>query len=108
MLKQIFKTNVPNHILFNLLDQICLKTDKYYHVDENAFRKMQFLNLYDDFKNVILPYYHASKQFYVTRDLEYNSFTNILRQICKSNSIMFHSKIKYNASNYSIGYFVYY
>ena len=107
MLKQIFKTNVLKKTLFDLLEQICLKTDKYYLVDQNAFKKMLFLGLSESFLTEILPNYHASKQFYVTRKFNYNSFTNIMRQICKSNSIMFHSVIKYNESSYTIDYFVY-
>ena len=108
MLKQIFKENVLKKTLFDLLEKICLKTDKYYLVDNNAFKKMLFLGLNEGFLQEILPYYHSSKQFYVTRKFTYNSFTNILRQICKSNSIMFHSMIKYNESSYTIDYFVYY
>ena len=42
MLKQIFKKNVPQKLLFDLLDQICLKTDKYYMIDMNAYKKMLF------------------------------------------------------------------
>lgn len=108
MLKQIFKTNIFKKTLFDLLEQICLKTDKYYLIDQNAFKKMLFLGLNEPFLQEILSNYHASKQFYVTRKFDYNSFTNILRQICKSNSIMFNSTIKYNESAYTIDYFVYY
>jgi hypothetical protein len=108
MLKQIFKENIPSSTLFALLDKICLKTEKYYLVDQNAFKKMLFLGLNEGFLQEILPSYHTSKQFYVTRKFNYNSFTNILRQICKSNSVMFHSMIKYNESSYTIDYFVYY
>lgn len=107
MLKQIFKENIPSKILFDLLEQICLKTDKYYLVDQTAFKKMLFLGLNEGFLQEILPNYHASKQFYITRKFNYNSFTNILRQMCKSNSVMFHSTIKYNESSYTIDYFVY-
>ena len=42
MSKQIFKKNVPKELLFEVLDKICLKTDKYYLFDMNAFRKLQF------------------------------------------------------------------
>jgi hypothetical protein len=108
MLKQIFKQNVPSSLLYELLEQICLKTDKYYLIDNNAFKKMTFLSLSDSFLNEILPYYHISKQFYVTRKFNYTSFTNIVRQVCKSNNIMFHSTIKYNESSYTIEYFIYY
>jgi len=108
MLKQIFKSNIPPDILYELLDKVCLKTDKYYFVDINAFRKLQFHNLYDEFSKKIMDYYHVSKQFYLTRKISYNSFTNIIRQICKSNNIMFTSQIKYNESKYNIDYFIYF
>lgn len=108
MLRQIFKENVPPELLFSLLEKICLKTDKYYFVDVNAFKKMQFHNLQNEFTEAVLNYYHASKQFYVNRKMTYNSFTNIIRQICKSNTIMFNSQLRYNESKYTIDYFVYY
>jgi hypothetical protein len=108
MLKQIFKKQVPITILFDLLEKICLKTDKYYLVDMNAYRKMQFHNYYELFVQELMEYYHLSKRVYLTRKLSYNSFTNILRQICKCNNIMFNSQIKYNESNYNIDYMVYF
>jgi hypothetical protein len=54
-----------------------------------------------------MDYYHVGKQFYLTRPLSYKSFTNIVRQICKSLSVMFTSQMKYNESNYNIVYFIY-
>ena len=107
MLKQIFRNNIPSKLLYDLLYKICLKTDKYYLFDMNAFRKMVFHEYHIDFFNIIRQYYHLSKQFYITRDLTYNSFTNILRQICKSNEIMFTSDIKYNESKYNINYLIF-
>lgn len=108
MLKQIFKTQIPITLLFELFDSICIKTDKYYLFDMNAYRKMIFYNLYEPFSQKILDNYHLSKQFYLTRKISYNSFTNILRQICKSNNIMFTSQIKYNESQYNIDYMIYF
>lgn len=107
MMKQIFRKNVPNELLFNLLEKICLKTEKYYLFDQNAFRKLVYNHLDKDFLNVIIEYYHTSKQFYISRKLTYNSFTTLLRQICKSNNIMFTSQLKYNESKYNIDYFIY-
>lgn len=108
MLKQIFRKNVPPELLFGLLEQICLKTDKYYFIDINAFRKMIFHNLHEPFLEALSEYYHISKKFYIERRITYNSFTNIIRQICKSNAVMFSSQIKYNESKYNIDYFVYF
>lgn len=108
MLKQIFRENVPIHLLFDLLQLICLKTDKYFLVDKNAYRKVVFHDYHKHFLEQILPYYQESKKFYVTRNFSYNSFVNIIRQICKSNDVMFTSKIKYNESKYNIDYFIYF
>jgi hypothetical protein len=108
MLKQIFKQNIDPSKVYEFLEKFCLKTDKYYLLDINAYKKMIFHNLHEAFLQEIIEYYHASKQFYVTRKLTYNSFTNIIRQLCKSNSIMFTSKIKYNESKYNIDYFIYF
>jgi len=108
MLKQIFKENISIDVLFELLEKVCLKTDKYYFIDNNAFKKILYFKLQDDFLDNISRYYQESKKFYVTRKFNYNSFVNIVRQICKSNDIMFTSKIKYNESKYNIDYFIYF
>jgi len=108
MYSQLFKTNIPNKILFDLLEKICIKTDKYYLFDLNAYRKLQFYNYFEEFREQIRPYYNLSKRFYIDRKLEYNSFTNIMRQICKFNNIMFTSRIKYNESKYNIEFLIYY
>ena len=108
MLKQIFRENVPISLLNDLLEKICLKTEKYYLIDNNAFRKLVFHKHHENFLDTILPFYQESKKFYVTRKFTYNSFVNIVRQICKSNDVMFTSKIKYNESKYNIDYFIYY
>lgn len=108
MINQIFRKNVDPQILYELLSKICLTTDKYYCVDMNAFRKMTFHLYHEEFFKTLLDYYHVSKQFYLTRPLTYNSFTTVLRQICKSNEIMFTSTIHYNQSKYTINYFVFF
>jgi hypothetical protein len=108
MTKQIFKSNVPNEALFEFLDKICLKTEKYYLIDMNAYKKMLFYNYNVDFFNNIKYHYHLSKQFYLDRKITYNVFTTVMRQICKANSIMFTSQIKYNESKYNIDYLIYF
>ena len=108
MTKQIFKKYIPTELFYEFLDKICLKTEKYYLIDMNAYRKMLFFNYHIEFINSIKEYYHASKQFYLERKISYNSFATIVRQICKSNNIMFTSQIKYNESKYNIDYLIYY
>lgn len=105
---QIFKKPVPNLDFFIFLDTICLRTDKYFLFDQNAFKKLVFQDSYDEFKTYLMEYYYPSKLFYIERDLTYNSFTNILRQICKNNDIMFTSEVKYINSKYNIIYYIYF
>ncbi len=107
MLNQIFKRQVDIQLLFDLLEKVCIKTEKYYLVDMNAYRKIVYYEYYEAFSQLILNNYHLSKQFYITRKLTYNSLTNIIRQICKSNNIMFTSQLKYNESQYNIDYMIY-
>lgn len=108
MSSKIFKEKVPIDIIFKFLDKICLKTERYYQIDNNAYRKMLANNIQEEFLETMKYYYNNAKQHYVTRELTYNSFTNIIRQICKSNNIAYQSKISYNKSKYGIIYFIYY
>jgi hypothetical protein len=108
MSKQIFKRDVPSKVLFDLLEKISLKTDKYYVIDINAYRKFLFHKLDKYFVETMMNYYHLSKQFYVTRKMTYNSFINVIRHICKNANIMYTSQIKYNESEYNIHYHIYY
>lgn len=108
MSTQIFKNFVPKSLLFELMDKICLKTDKYYLFDMNAYKKIIFYSLHTEFYTALKQYYHLGKQFYIDRKITYNCFTTIIRQICKASNIMFASQIKYNESKYNIDYFIYF
>jgi len=108
MSNQIFKLLVPKELLFDLLDKISLKTDKYYLIDNNAYRKMIFNNYHLEFSETLKSYYHLGKRKYVERKMNYNSFVTIIRQICKATNIMYTSQIKYNESKYNIDYFVFF
>ena len=105
---QLFKTPVENSFIFDLLDKICQKTDRFYVIDQNAFRKMLFHKYETDFFDQLLTHYYSSKHFYLTRKLTYKSFTNIIRQICKHNNILFNSNICYSDSRYTISFYIYY
>lgn len=107
MSSQTFRRPVPKKILFDLFDQICLKTDKYYLVDMNAYKKMMYMELHKKFVEDVVEYYHAAKQFYVRREMTYNSFVNIVRQICKIDELVAESQVRYTNSKYTIEYLVY-
>jgi len=105
-LQYIFRAHIPIEILWELLDVICVKNEKHYIIDFNAFRLLQYHNLFPAFANKILPAYKPSKQYYVTRTLTYNSFITIVRHICRTNQILFEAKFNYQHSLYNIDYYI--
>jgi len=107
MSKQIFKKIPPIEILFNLLEKTCVKTDKYYVFNVNAFKKGWYNDIIDEFIKESKLYYHISKQKYLEEPIKYNSFTTILRQMCNINKIVYTSQIKYDHSLYEIVYYIY-
>jgi hypothetical protein len=108
MSTQIFKKNLPNEILFTLLDSMCLKNEKHYTLNIESFKRGTFKEIVQKFINDCTPYYHLSKRKYLERKLTYNSFTTILRQICNFNKITYTSQIIYDKSTYGIVYYIYY
>ena len=72
----------------------------------NAFKKMVFNKYHEEFLES-LTILSFGKAVGLEREVSYNMFTTILRQICKHNAIMYTSQIKYNESNYNIQYMVY-
>ena len=108
MSNQIFKSNPDNKFLFDLLQKICIKNEKYYLIDKIAFKKGLLSNDIKNFFTSLLSYYYTSKLYYVNRDINYNSFLTVVRQICKANEIRYISKIKYDKSKYEIIYYLYF
>ena len=104
---QIFKKNVPNENIFELLDSICLKNEKHYILNIDSFKKGIFKETIPTFLDNCKPYYHLSKRKYLEKKLTYNSFMTVIRQICNFNKITYTSQIKYDKSTYSIFYYIY-
>ena len=105
-MSQIFKKSIPNNILFELLDTICVKKNTLYIFNLDAYKKGIYNDLFPPFLEICKPYYHISKRKYLEKKLTYNSFTTILRQICKFNKIAYTTQIKYDKSNYDIYYYI--
>ena len=107
MCDQVFKKDIPISILFNLLEQICLKTEKYYFLDQNAYKKLLFHNLFADFKTELREYYYVSKRFYIDREITYRAFANVVRQVARYTNVRFESEVKYHQSKYHMNYLIY-
>ena len=105
-MSSIFKQIVPKEIMYTLLDKIAQRNSQNYIIDLSSYKKLKYENLQHKFLEDIIDYYHFSKRYYIERDFSYNSFTTILRQICKINNIQFFKNIKYNNSKHYIEYFV--
>lgn len=107
MTSQIFKHKIPSNILFDLLDKICMKNDKYYTLNSDAFKKGVYKEEIPKFFEDCKPYYYLSKRKYLEKKIAYNAFTTIVRQICNFIKITYTSQIVYNKSVYDIVYYVY-
>jgi hypothetical protein len=105
---QIFKKKIPDASLFALLDAITQKSEKYYVINKDAYKRGIYNNKIPSFLEEIRPYYHVSKQKYVDKKLTYNSFVTVLRQICNYAGIKYTSQIKYDKSKYDIYYYIYF
>ena len=105
---QIFKESVPNQLLLDLLEENSVKTDKYYIVNNNVYKKGVFNESIPKFMINCKQYYHLSKRKYLDKKLTYNSFITVLRQICNFNKITYTSQIKYDKSVYDIVYNIFF
>jgi hypothetical protein len=108
MSTQIFKKNIPNEEFFKLLESMCIKNDKYFTFNNISFKKGIFNGIIEHFLSYCNEYYHISKKKYLQRKLTYNTFTTVLRQICKFNKITYTSQIIYDKSTYCIVYYIYF
>lgn len=107
MSSQLFKTNVPIELFTALLETNCTKHNNYYLFNNASFKKGILNESIEAFIDNIKDFYHLSKQKYLTNKRSYNMFTTIIRQICKSNNIVFTSQILYDKSKYEIVYYIF-
>jgi transposase len=106
-MSQIFKEKIKMSILFDFLQEFCVKKDSCYIFENVSFKKAQYNKKIIPFLEKIKKYYYKSKLSYITRKMNYKNFTTIIRQICKNNLIPFTSKIFYFNSTYEIKYYIY-
>ena len=104
-MNQIIKYKVD---FFNeFIISIGIVENNYVMIDETIFKKAEYNNLMKPFFERLLSYYHKSKQFYLTREINFTNFITVARQICKSNDILYTSKLKYSKSSHYIEYYFY-
>lgn len=108
MSSNILKETIPLNILVEVLENYCfIKTDKYYVLDLDTYKKFVLENKIDGFLEAVAPYYKKTKLNYVTRPMKYVYFLTLVRHICNSNNIQYTSNIYYNRSKHYIKYIIY-
>ena len=103
MTKQILKKKVD--FFTEYLLSVGTLENNYIMINETIYNKAKYNNLIQPFLLKLEPYYHKSKQFYIQRDITYNGFITILRQIAKHNEAEYESKLKYTKSTHYIEYY---
>lgn len=107
-MSQIFKTPVDRQVLFDFLDKVALKMDNKYIVSNESYKKAVLNEDLNPFLENIKSHYFLSKKYYLERKPSYKNLATIIRQICRSNNIIYKQKIIYNKSNYQIIYSIFY
>ena len=108
MSSNILKDKIPINILVELLEQYCfLKTENYFVLDLETYKKIVLENKIAPFLEKVVPFYKKNKLNYVTRNIKYVYFLTLVRHICNSNNIQYTSSIYYNRSKHYIKYIIY-
>jgi hypothetical protein len=111
---QVFNKEVSLKCLYELLkdilNKICMidsnnETDiNQFVITKALFKRAEIHNLIQPFLESIKEHYYLSKQHYIDRQINYNKFITIIRQLCNVNDIKYVSTIVYSKSNYEIEY----
>lgn len=107
MSTQIFKKIYPKDDLIKFIEKFAYNNSKYYIINKSYYKRAIFLDIIDEFIDIITPYYHISKRKYIENVNNYTKFITIIRHLCKSNDINYVSKILYNKGTYDINYYIY-
>jgi hypothetical protein len=111
---QVFNKEVSLKFLYeilkDILNKVCMidSSDQMditeFVITKALFKRAEIRNLIKPFIETIKEHYYLSKQHYIDRQINYNNFITIIRQLCNVNDIKYVSTIVYSKSNYEIEY----
>jgi len=105
--KRTFVKLPPLELLIDLCEAHFTKVEcLFYLIDPTHFQKMVHDNAHLPFLEKLIPYYQPSKRHFATRPFSYNSFVNMIRQICHVHNHQFKTKIHYEHTSPSILYYI--
>ena len=106
-MSQIFKKRIDPSYIFEFIQKYGNKrNNEQYVFNHISYKKANYNNDVQKLINYLVNYYHKSKQFYLTRNMNYKNFVTIIRQVCNYLCIPT-SKIVYSNSKYNINYVIY-
>jgi hypothetical protein len=105
---QLFKYEVPINILWDFLKNNFIEKDAYFIINKFSYKKTEYNNNIVTFTSTLKEYYYVSKRKYVERNMTYNHFLTIIRQLCNLHNIKFDTKLIYDKSSYELEYFIYF
>ena len=107
-MSQIFKKNIEASFFVDFIKKYAIdKGNNEYTFNHISYKKANYKNDVQNIITYLLNYYHTSKQFYLTRNMNYKNFVTVIRQICNFLCIPYTSKIIYSNSKYNINYMIY-
>lgn len=103
---QNIKRALKKPMVVDIIKDICIQhsMNNIYTFDNDCYKRMRLFKKVEQIIKLLKPYYYESKQYYLTRKMNYKTFCTIIRQICKHVKIKIVSNIKYIHSSYLIHY----
>lgn len=106
-MRQVFRVEPIYEFLQVILDKFCIKEKNYYVVDYVTYKKIVFHKYQEIWLAGLLEHYYKSKQFYITRQFNFQSFITIIRQLCKFFGIEYDYMYDKNQSYHHLKYRLY-
>lgn len=104
---QIFKYLIPNKLLYDFFILNCETNNNNFIFNKESYKRSILNKSLYHFLQIVKPFYHNSKQYYVERCNSYKNFVTILRQLFKVKKINFENKVRYFRSLHEIEYYIY-
>ena len=98
--------DISLNILYDFLNIYCKVENNFYIFDMLIYKKYEYNNILDNFKNSLNKFYLKKNYFYLNRENSFNNFLTIIRHLCKKLNINYKRKIKYDKSTYNIIYYI--
>ena len=103
-IKSTLTYNIVKEILYNVCTHV---ENNIYTFNKISYKRLRLFKKLDSVLNRLRPHYYESKMFYLTRKMNYKTFSTIIRQICKYSQLKILSNIKYLHSSYIIEYTIF-